>query len=102
MQTELLKKDFIHSQCDKPEYKNRMTCSKILYILKRDYLITVSNIMSLIEIKDNSGNMVARDYGAIPEEKFQRLYSNCNSYRKFPIAQQIIGDNRLRSGSNLC
>jgi len=73
MQSELLKKDYIHAQCDNPEYKNRMTCSKIVYIPKRNYLISVSNIRSLIEIKDNNGKLIARDYDAIPDEEFQKV-----------------------------
>jgi hypothetical protein len=73
MQTELLKKDNINAQCDNPEYKNRMTFSKIVYIPKRNFLITVSNIKSLIEIRDNTGKLIARDYEAIPEEEFQEV-----------------------------
>ena len=79
MMRELLKKDFGHAQCNNQEYVNRMTCSQIVYIPKKNYLITVSNIKDLIEIYDDSGKRVARDYEPISEREFQRVVQKLES-----------------------
>lgn len=47
-----------------------MTCSKMVYISKRNFLFTVSDIQELIEIKDNDGRLIARDYEAVSAEEF--------------------------------
>lgn len=73
LQTELLKKDLEHAQCDNPEYENRMTCSKMVYIHKRNFLFTVSDIKELIDIYDDNGRRIARDYEAVPTDKFNKV-----------------------------
>jgi hypothetical protein len=73
MMRELLKKEYVNAQCDNPEYKDRMTCSKMVYIPKRKYLIAVSNIKSPVEIKDNGCRLVALNYEATPEEDFRKV-----------------------------
>lgn len=73
MMTALKQKDLIRAQCGQAEYANRMTCSEIIYIPKRNHLIAVSNIKDLIEIYDDSGKRVARDYEPVPESNFQKV-----------------------------
>ncbi len=79
MMDELLKKDFIHAQCDDPRYEYRMTCSRVVYLPKKNYLIAVSNIDHLTEIYDDNGRRVARDYEPIPEERFQKVLTRLKS-----------------------
>ena len=50
-----------------------MTCSKIVYIPKKNFLITASNIKNLVEVRDGGGKLIARDYEEIPEEKFREV-----------------------------
>ena len=73
MMTNLVQKDYVNAQCDKPEYSKRMTCSKIVYIPKKNFLITASNIKNLVEVRDGGGKLIARDYEEIPEEKFREV-----------------------------
>jgi hypothetical protein len=50
-----------------------MTCSKIVYLPQRNFLITVSNIRNLVDIRDSSGKLLARDYEEVPDEKFTEV-----------------------------
>ena len=50
-----------------------MTCSKMVYVHKRNFLFTVSDIKELIDIYDDSGRRIARDYEAVPDETFQAV-----------------------------
>ncbi len=70
MQSGLQKMDFSSGQCDDPRYKKRMTCSRLEYIPRKNFLIAVSNIKKLVEIRDVDGSLLARDYEPMPEEKF--------------------------------
>lgn len=73
LHTRLSEKDRMNANCDNPEYINRMTCANLVYIPKKNFLIIVSDIKDTVDIINEKGKRIARDYEAVSEERLQEV-----------------------------